>query len=211
MKKINLSTWNRRETFLFFKDFDYPKYTVTVDLDITAFYTAIKQQKKSFYFSMMHVVMKEINAIENFRYRIQDDDVFLCDIVHPSFTDVIENTDQFKIVNTSYRNSLDEFILEAKQKSQQQGSQFINLADEKREDLVYVTTFPWAKFTQVTNAYHQANSDSIPRVCWGKFEKNNERLMMPFSIEVHHGCADGLHVGMLIQNIQKSLDSFSLG
>jgi chloramphenicol O-acetyltransferase type A len=210
MKKINLLTWNRRETFLFFKDFDYPKYTVTVDLDVTHFYNTIKQEKRSFYFSMMHLVMKEINHFENFKYRISGDDVYLFDLVHPSFTDVIKDTDQFKIVNTEYVDSLDQFIIQAKDKSEKQGHQFINLSDEKRDDFVYITTFPWTKFTQVTNAYHQAKYDSIPRVCWGKFEKTNERLMMPFSIEVHHGCVDGLHVGILIQHIQSALDTFTL-
>jgi chloramphenicol O-acetyltransferase type A len=210
MKKINLSTWNRSQTFLFFKDFDYPKFSITVDLDVTNFYQEIKKADLSFYFSMMHLVIREMNKIENFRYRIIGDEVYLCDVAHPSFTDTITHTDQFKIVNTEYVESLKEFIDQAKKKSLKQGSHFINFEDEKRDDFIYVTTFPWAKFTQVTHAYHEPKNDSIPRVVWGKFEKKDNHLIMPFSIEVHHGCADGLHVGILFQNIQKALDNFKL-
>jgi chloramphenicol O-acetyltransferase type A len=90
MKKINLSTWNRKDTYLFFKDFDYPKFSITVDLDITSFYKHIKKTELSFYLSMIHLVTGEMNKIENFRYRIDQDDVYLIDVMHPSFTDSIK-------------------------------------------------------------------------------------------------------------------------
>ncbi|MDX9691547.1 MAG: CatA-like O-acetyltransferase [Acholeplasmataceae bacterium] len=208
MKKINLSTWNRRDTYLFFKDFDYPKFSITVDLDITNFYHYVKKHSQSFYLSMIHLMTSELNKMENFRYRIDGDDVYLIDLMHPSFTDTIPGTDQFKIVNTRYLDSVQDFMIEARRKSEIQGSQFIHMEDEKRSDFVYITTFPWAKFSQVTHAYHHAKDDSIPRVVWGKFEEINAKLIMPFSIEVHHGCVDGLHVGLLIENIQNRLNSF---
>jgi len=69
-----------------------------------------------------------------------------------------------------------------------------------------VTSFPWAKYTMATNAYNLDKKDSIPRIAWGKYELENDKIMMPFSIEVHHALVDGLHVGRLIQNIQKALN-----
>jgi len=210
MTKIDLNTWNRKDTFLFFRHFEYPKFSVTCDVDVTRFYQVIKEKKLSFYFSMIHLIMSEINQFENFKYRINDENVYLYDTVHPSFTDLIDQTDQFKIVNTEFVEDLSSFINKAKEKSQAQGHKFINYDDEIRQDLVYITTFPWAKFTQVTNAYHEPHKDSIPRLCFGKFEKINEKLMMPLSIEVHHGCMDGYHVGKFIQQLQKRLDTYSI-
>jgi len=210
MIKIDLNTWNRKDTFLFFKNFDYPKFSITVDVDVTQFYQVIKEKKFSFYFSMIHLIMTEINQFENFKYRIKGEDVYLYEKVHPSFTDLIDHTEQFKIVNTEYLDDVSSFIIKAKEKSQAQGSTFINLTDEIRQDLVYITTFPWAKFTQVTNAYHEPHKDSIPRLCFGKFEKINEKLMMPLSIEVHHGCMDGYHVGKFIEKLQKRLNTYTI-
>lgn len=210
MKKIDINTWNRKEVYLFFQHFDYPKFSVTVDLDVTHFYQIVKEKKRSFYFSMIHVLMSEMNEIENFKYRIQNQDIYVCEKIHPSFTDLIDQTDRFKIVNTEYVDDVDMFIKNARNKSITQGEKFINYDDEIRQDLVYITTFPWAKFTHVTNAYHEAHKDSIPRVCFGKFEKTNGKLLMPLSIEVHHGCMDGIHVGKFFEKLQDRLNHYSL-
>ncbi len=43
---------------------------------------------------------------------------------------------------------------------------------------------------------------------WGKYEEQMGRIIMPFSVSVHHAFVDGLHVGMLIKNIQKSLNAY---
>jgi chloramphenicol O-acetyltransferase len=149
--------------------------------------------------------MKVMNAIDNFKYRFVDKEPYLFETIHPSFTDLIEGTDQFKIVTVDYLDDGIAFIQHAKQQSIKQGSTFIDLTHEIRQDLVYVTTFPWARFSQVSHAHIIDPYDAIPRVVWGKFEDVNGRKVMPFSISVHHAFVDGFHVGMFIQHLQDSL------
>jgi chloramphenicol O-acetyltransferase type A len=102
--------------------------------------------------------------------------------------------------------NIEKFMNQAKSISLSQGETFINAEMEKRSDLVYITTFPWAKYTQVSHAHQLNRYDAIPKLVWGKFEKINERLIMPFSIEVHHAFVDGLHVGKLINLLQEKLN-----
>lgn len=206
MEKINLETWNRMQHYKFFKDLDVPRFLITVNLDVTKFVRKIKANKLSFYLSFMHLVMLEVNKIENFRYRIINDEVYLFDETHPSFTDLIEGTELFKFVTVNFRSNLLEFIDKAKQKSKIQGDTFVDMDEEQRYDVVYITTFPWAFYTQVTHAHNIDKKDSVPKIAWGKFENFNDKLILPFSIEVHHGLMDGLHVGKLIQNIQQALE-----
>ena len=205
MKKVDIESWNRKQTFEFFKDMDQPKYTITVDLDVTDFYKYVKKKETSFYFAMMYVVMIEMNAMENMKYRFYNSEVILCDQLHPSFTDTIPLTAQFKIVTADMKEDMFEFIKSAKETSEKQGSLFIDLSKEQRPDLVYITTFPWAKFTQVSHAHQYDNQCAIQRVAWGKFEEINGRLKMPFSIEAHHAFVDGLHVGIFINRLQERL------
>jgi len=206
MKKIDFESWNRYEHYTFFKDLDMPRFLITVDLDVTQFVRKVKEKKKSFYLSLMHLVMQEINQMENFLYRMIGNDVYLLEKSHPSFTDIIEGTELFKFVTVNFESDLDTFLINAKQKSKDQGKQFIDYTEEQRFDLVYVTTFPWAKYSSVTHAYNIDKKDSVPKLAWGKFENVNGKLMMPFSIEVNHALVDGLHVGKLIQNIQIALN-----
>ena len=205
MRKIDIDQWNRKETYLFYKDIDVPMYMMTFQLDVTHFYEEIKKRKLSFYLSFMHLVMGEMNKIENYRYRFLDGEPYLVDRIHPSYTDQIDDSDQFKIVTVDYDEDLVTFIHHAKEVSKKQGKTFIDLTQEVRQDLVYITTFPWASFMQVSHAHMIDNKDAIPRVAWGKFEQINQKYIMPFAIESHHAFVDGRHVGMLIQNLQNAI------
>ena len=62
---------------------------MTFPMDVTKFYQATKQQNRRFYFAMMHVIIQQMNRIENFRYRIEDGKVFDQPIQFVSFTDLI--------------------------------------------------------------------------------------------------------------------------
>jgi chloramphenicol O-acetyltransferase type A len=206
MKKIDIETWSRKNTYLFFKDSDIPRYNITVDIDVTRFYQFVKDSKLSFYLSFIYFIMDEMNKIENFRYRFVNGEPYLFEQTHPSYTDTITDTDNFKIVTVNVVDSLDLFVKTAKETSEKQGSSFLNPNDERREDLVYITTFPWAKFSQVSHASSLVKYDAKPRLTWGKFEEINRKKMMPLSIEAHHALVDGRHVGMLIQNLQARLN-----
>lgn len=210
MKIIDINHWERKEVFQFYKDMDFPMYSMTFELDVTHFYKHIKQEKKSFYFSFMHLLIHQMNQITNFKYRFLEDKPCLCDSIHPSFTDLIKGKDLFKIVTVDYCEDVDDFIDIAKRSSDEQGESFINLTHEVRQDLVYITTFPWASYKQVTFAHNQDAHDAIPRITWGKFENINGKMMMPFTVAVHHAFVDGLHVGKLISNLQNSLSNYTI-
>ena len=203
-KKIDIDTWDRKEHYAFFKNLDIPQYEMTFELDITSFYHKIKENKQSFYFQMMHLVMDVINDLEPFKYRMVDDHVYLYDCVHPSFTDRMGDSTLFKIVTTPFIKDSKTFILEAKRRSNAQHS-FIDLEQEKRQDLVYITSFPWASYIAASNAINIDSKDAIPRASWGKFFMKENRVFLPFTLRVHHSFVNGYDVGLFIENIQKKL------
>jgi chloramphenicol O-acetyltransferase type A len=208
MKKINIDSWGRKDIYLFYKDVDVPQYNMTVELDVTHFYQVIKSKKLSFYLSMMYTAMCELNQIENFRYRFIGQEPYVMESTHPSYTDRIGETDLFKIVTVDMTDSLESFVHHAKRISDAQGSKFLDDNQEDRQDLVYITTFPWAYFSQVSHAHNIDRYDAIPRLIWGKFKKVGDQLIMPFGIQAHHAFSDGMHVGMFINNLQEALNRF---
>lgn len=48
--------------------------------------------------------------------------------------------------------------------------------------------------------------DSIPRVGWGKFVPEGDRLRMTVALQVNHRLIDGLHIGKFAQLLQSRLD-----
>jgi chloramphenicol O-acetyltransferase type A len=208
MIKIDRSTWNRKEHFDFFMKLDIPQYIMTFEMDVTPLVSYVKAHHQSFYFSMIHTVMKTANQIENFKYRIIDGEVYLMNVIHPSFTDMIEGSDLFKFVSANYHEDLDAFIEHAKNVSNTQKA-FIDLKEEQRHDLVYITTFPWATYTQGTNAMNIDKTDAIPRISWGRFQCRDGQCKMPLTLTLHHGFIDGHHVHLYLEKLKENILSFA--
>mgnify|MGYP001030498537 CR=1 FL=1 len=205
MKPIDLSTWDRRESYAYYRTFAQPKYNLTFSLDVTHFYDRIKRENRSFYLSFIHFILEIMNRHERFKYRVIDEKIYYFDTIHPSFTDLIPHTDAYRIITVNHDKDLTHFIDLVDQKREKQGKKFIDTQDEKRQDLVYITTFPWGTYTQLTHADELKQEDAIPRLAWGKWEIRDGKKWMPFSIMVHHGFIDGLHVGQLLMEIHEKL------
>ena len=203
---IDFKTWPRYQHYLFFKSYEIPRFNMTFPIDITNFYHITKQKNHRFYFAFMHLVIQQMNRIENFRYRIEDGKVFDESIQFVSFTDLIEDSDLFKMVFTKVHDNLALFEVEAISASKKQGSKLIRLDTELVLNTIYVTSFPWAVFNHLTHATKLGPTDSVPRVSWGKFEDINGKKNMNLSIEAHHGLVDGIHLAKLIQNLQEALN-----
>jgi len=78
------------------------------------------------------------------------------------------------------------------------------LKDEpERDDYLYVSSLPWVKFTSISHPIHMHPVDCIPRLSWGKFSSEGNRVVMPLSAQVHHGLADGFHVGQFFSRFQE--------
>jgi chloramphenicol O-acetyltransferase type A len=48
--------------------------------------------------------------------------------------------------------------------------------------------------------------DSIPRISWGSFKEHKEKTVMPLAVQVHHGLADGYHLGNFFNQMQELLN-----
>jgi len=74
MKQINLKTWNRKEHFEFFKNYNQPFFGVTAEVNITKAYKKSKDLGVSFFLYYLHKSLQVINELEPFRYRIREGD-----------------------------------------------------------------------------------------------------------------------------------------
>ena len=45
--------------------------------------------------------------------------------------------------------------------------------------------------------------DCIPRISWGKFAQADEKVLLPFNIQVNHIFIDGVHVGQYYEKLHE--------
>jgi len=211
MKQIDLENWKRKGHYEFFHRMDYPQYNICMNIDVTNFLQFTREKELSFYYAMIFASTTVLNQIENFKYRIQDDKVVLHDKIHPSFTDMDKNNedDLFKMVTVDLTDDIETFVRIAKETSENQTAYF---APEKlvgRDDLTYITCLPWISFTHISHTISLNNNDSVPRLSWGKYFQQGEKIVLPFSVQVNHALVDGLHVGKYIEQLQKFIDAMA--
>jgi len=208
-KYIDIENWKQKEHFVFFYKMDYPQYNICMDLDVTNFLTFTKKEKLSFYYSMIYAVTRIVNETENFKYRIRNGKVILHDSIHPSFTEMDSDTsdDLFKMITVDYTDSISEFVQAVEKECK---NQKLYLDPKKligRDDLIYITCIPWISFTHLSHTISLNKDDAVPRISWGKYYKNGDKVLLPFSVQVHHALADGVHAGKYIEKLQNYLDT----
>ena len=80
---VDIDNWNRRENYLFFRDFANPYYSVTSQVDVTEAYIRAKALGIKFSHYAMYASLRAVNSIEALRYRQVDGKVWLYDRITP--------------------------------------------------------------------------------------------------------------------------------
>ena len=101
MRTIDVKTWSRREHFELFSTYGYPHWGMCANVDLTKFYSAVKEGGYSFTIAMVYVIARASNAIPEFRYRIRDEEVIEHEVVHPGFTFLTELTNDTSPLRSS--------------------------------------------------------------------------------------------------------------
>ena len=203
MRTIDMQTWSRREHFELFCTYGYPHFGMCANVDLTAFYPAVRQRGYSLTLAMVYVITRASNAIPEFRYRIREDKVIEHEIVNAGFTFLTEE-DTFRFCYVDY---VDDFAVFASNAVER-----VNFAKENplvqqapEDNVLYTTSIPWVSFTSFLHPMRLQPEDSIPRFVWGKFFEEGERLKMPLGVQGHHALIDGVHVGKFYAKVQDYL------
>lgn len=205
MKYIDIENWPRREHFLFFSGMDYPHFNICANLDISRLHPFLKDQGLSFFTSVLYLSARAANSIKEFRYRIRDGKVVEHEIVAPAIT-VMGNNEVFGYCTIEYHADPEEFLTRAAGVIAKEKENPTITEDSSRDDLLYYTTTPWISFTSLVHPINLHPVDSIPRISWGKYFESDKRLLLPHSVQAHHGLIDGLHVGKYFTLLQELLD-----
>lgn len=204
-QKLDLDTWNRKEHFLFFKQMDEPFYGITTTIDCTQAYTKAKSLGISFFSYYLHKTLSAVNAIENFRYRIIEDEVYLFDVIDASAT-VMREDKTFGFSYMPYAENPIDFAQIVQTEIERIQTTTGIFTREYPENLIHFSALPWINFTSLSHARSFTWPDSCPKISFGKLTEENGKKSIPISVHVHHGLVDGYHVGLFIELLQQLMN-----
>lgn len=209
MKVIDMNTYKRKNHFNYFKSLAYPYVGVTVDVDITEFFYVIQKKNYPFFLSFLWCVNQACNEIPQFKQRIVDDGIIEYDYCHTSHT-VSKEDETYAYCTLDARMSLDEFIeksLPIHNQAKEDGN--IEESAEEALSLIFISTLPWISYSSLIQPV-PIPADSNPRVTWGKYKEENEKILLPVSTLCHHALVDGKHLANFYQTLEKKLSEVAL-
>lgn len=203
---IDLTRWNRREHFAFFSAFEEPFFGLVATVDCTRALVEAKRLGVPFFLYYLHAAVQAVNQVEALRYRVEDGQVYCYERIHASAT--IGRPDHtFGFSFIEQHDHLDAFVpAAAAEIAAVQASQGLRLNETtSRADVIHFSALPWVRFTGLTHARSFRHPDSCPKISVGQTYAEGAATLMPVSVNVHHGLADGYHVGQFLAAFQERL------
>ncbi len=204
-KVIDEANWKRALHCQIFRNYIEPSYCVTFELDITNFLTKVRHMKYSFTFSLIYAVTKCANEIEEFRYRFIDNQIVLYDRINTAFTYLDKGSELFKVVNVEMQDTLESYVTLAAISAENQREYFTGPLGN---DVYQFSPMPWVSYTHISHTISGKKDSATPLFDWGKYFERDGKMLLPFSVQVHHSFIDGLHIGKLSVALQDYLNQF---
>ncbi len=202
-RRIDRNKWNRNAHDQLFARLEVPFYSLTWRLDVTGAAAYAKRRGIPFYSVMIWVTMKALNGVEAFRYELRGEDVYLLDRRNPSYTYQWDD-ELFGICGVEWLDGEDPVSFAARMKAAESANPSpipTAEADEAGHD-VYISSLPWIDYTHISQEFPLDNTDSTPRIMWGRFETDEKgRKTLSYTVQVNHRLIDGIHLRRLNEGL----------
>jgi chloramphenicol O-acetyltransferase type A len=207
MKIIDINSWNRKEHFEFFSKMASPYFGIVTEVDCTQAYRKTKDNGNSFFAYYLHKSMIAVNSVAELKLRIVDKHVVSFENIHAGAT-IGRKDGTFGFIFVNFTNDFAEFNAELQKEVQAvEDSTGLRLNnDDIKKDLIRHSTIPWTSFTGLLHPTNLDQTESVPKITFGKFSIRDDKKYLPVSIEAHHGLVDGFHLAKYLNEFQKQLD-----
>ncbi|MDO5111088.1 MAG: CatA-like O-acetyltransferase [Clostridia bacterium] len=205
-RRIDMGAYARREHFRYFCGMGYPYVGLTHTVDVTAFVKRTKEAGFPFFLTFLWCAAKAANQVPELRQRIEEGEIVEFSAC-PTSNTVAKPDGTYCYCALYCDKPLAQFIpyaVERQKQSREQGG----IHEEGTDSLpmFFISSMPWLSYTALVQPV-PSPADSNPRITWGKYERQGERLLMPVSILCHHGLVDGLHIARFYENLEHVLST----
>ena len=212
MREIDLKNWNRYKQYTWFHTFRDATYGVNSLLDVTDLVKYVKENNKSFFVCFLYILMKGLNSVDEMRIRYVDGKVVIHDMVYPAYT-VMTEAGTFENVRSDNPENFKDFY-DVVKRDVENAKKLKKVKDSYNDSMIYdeyyITCLPWLDFSGLTHPIPDDKaSQTVPRICFGKYHLEADRYKMMLNIVVSHEFVDGYPLSQVFINIQNMLDNIN--
>ena len=200
---IDLNTWDRKERFNHFFNNAKCTYSITVNIDITNLYNYTKTNKLRFYPTFTWVVSKVINNYKEFKMAFDEKGrLGFFDEIGPSYSVLNNKTKVTSDLYTSFNSVFANFYMDMENNLNKYKEE-ANFTTKFQNNFFIVSCLPWFSYTSFNVNNEGSTPFLFPMVTWGKFFKEDNKIIMPVTIQVHHAVADGYHCSLFFSDVKE--------
>lgn len=200
---INMNTWDRKECFNHFFNNAKCTYSITVNIDITNLYKYIKDNKLRLYPTFTWIASRAINNYQEFKMAFNENgQLGFFDEIGPSYSVLNNETKVMNDLYTSFNSTFSKFYKDMND-SLNQYKRDTNFTTDFQKNFFIVSCLPWFNYTAF-NVNNESDSPFLfPMVTWGEFTEEDNKIIMPLTIQVHHAVADGYHCSLFFLDVKE--------
>lgn len=191
-RTLDLAAYPRRAHFDYFRQMANPYVSVTAPCDITALRRLTQERGLPFFLTVLHCAINAANAVPELRQRICGEGIVEYDRCLSSHTVALPDG-TYCYCTLDCAQPLGAF-LPAAQAETARVKAAPSLDDGADPDeLFFVSSLPWLTFSAISLPT-PTPADSNPRITFGKFTQEGDRVLLPVNLTANHALVDGLHL-----------------
>ena len=184
-------------------------YSLTTNIDITTLKHEIRNMNKKIYPALIYMITTAVNQHTEFRMDNDDDGrLGYWSEVNPSYTIFNKENQTFSSIWTEYDSCFSTFYRNCFQDiTTYSDSRMMSPKANAPKNVFTISSIPWVDFTAFNLNVYNDGTYLPPIFTIGKFIHQDERIMMPLAIQVHHAVCDGFHLGNFVTSVQELADN----
>ena len=205
---IDRDRWSRTPYFEHYLNRVRCTYSMTADIDITRLRTELKHRGIKLYPALIYMITTVVNRHREFRTCFDSEGrLGFWDRMSPSFTIFHEETKTFSSIWTPYSEEFIAFYDRYLQQTETYKNAKLLFPDPNEPPNTFpISSIPWVSFTGFNLNVYDEGTYLLPIFTMGKYDKRENRILLPLSAQLHHAVCDGYHAGLLFHELQELAD-----
>lgn len=208
---IDKEKYYRKGVFRHFSEDCKCSTSMTARIDVTDLVEFSKKKDRKFYINFLYVLSKVLNSRDDYKmgYLWQTQELICYDTINPTQYVFHEDTETCTPVYTTYYSDYETFYKNALAD--------VEMAKKTREYMLDMENHPnwfdasyisWLSYDSFNVELPDGYLFFAPIVNWGRYRKENDRLVMPVSVRLNHAIADGYLVAKVFKLLEEEMKYF---
>ena len=208
---IDINTWERKENYEFFLGFQNPTISITSEVECAGAKARAKAAGESFFLHYLYAVLRAVNEIPEFRFRIDAEGrVVYFDHVDMLTPIMVKENGRFFTIRLPWNTDFQTFYTTAKaiiNDIDPNGNPYDmeKVGGKDLLDVILLSATPDLYFTSLTCTQEHRHGSNYPLMNAGKAILKERKLVMPIAMTIHHGFIDGHHLSLFYKKVEEFL------